>query len=290
MDEELSTGKNPEWWSMTQCLNRDQWWLVSSRGQCWDQYCLIFSLITSAKGLSALTKHAADTKLWGAVDSQAFLRGALWQDKGQWVKIGTQKVPSEHQATILCCAGDGTLAQIAQRICGFSSLKISKSHLDMGLSILLWGFLPTSPILWPSGELNSDWNLVLCFWWLKFSEHTSWLTATEWSRYVFYQKLTVPDWKFLKGLVRICKTASETVPLLCLGGAGVVSWNSAVWMQKMHVKHPWFQSTILIVEKALPQIKLISLIEDKELQDCLECERKEEGKEEEREKGRKKGG
>jgi len=26
-----------EWWSMTQCPDGHQWWVVSLRGQCWDQ-------------------------------------------------------------------------------------------------------------------------------------------------------------------------------------------------------------------------------------------------------------
>ncbi|KAI6078544.1 hypothetical protein LUU34_00047900 [Aix galericulata] len=71
-----------------------------------------------------------------------------------------QEAPSEHQAALLCWAGDGALAQAVQRGCGVSSLGSSKSRLDVGLGSLLWvsvlgrggtrglqGLLPTSATL-----------------------------------------------------------------------------------------------------------------------------------------------
>jgi len=41
--------------------------------------------------------------------------GAKHQEKRQWARFGTRKVPSEHQEALLCCADDGALAQVAQR-------------------------------------------------------------------------------------------------------------------------------------------------------------------------------
>jgi len=38
---------------------------------------------------------------------------------------------------LISCAGDGALAQVAQRGCGVSSLEISKSLLDAALGTLL---------------------------------------------------------------------------------------------------------------------------------------------------------
>ena len=44
---------------------------------------------------------------------------------------GTQKFPSEHQEALLCCVGDGALAQVAQRDCGVSSGNL-KSYGTLG--------------------------------------------------------------------------------------------------------------------------------------------------------------
>lgn len=41
-----------EWWSVAQCLDKDQWPVVSLRNQCWEQCCLISSSVTSAVGPS----------------------------------------------------------------------------------------------------------------------------------------------------------------------------------------------------------------------------------------------
>lgn len=54
-------------------------------------------------------------------------------------QTGAQEIPPEHQEALLCCAGNKALTQVAQRGyctqrgCWLSSLKISKSHLDMVL-------------------------------------------------------------------------------------------------------------------------------------------------------------
>lgn len=39
----------------------------------------------------------------------------------------------EHQEAVLYHMGDKALAQVAQIVCGVSSLEIFKSHLDVGL-------------------------------------------------------------------------------------------------------------------------------------------------------------
>lgn len=53
--------------------------------------------------------------------SQALFTGAQWQNKRQRAQTKAQEVPSEHQETLLCCAVDEALAQVAQR-CGGSLL------------------------------------------------------------------------------------------------------------------------------------------------------------------------
>jgi len=40
-----------------------------------------------------------------------------WQHKRQWAQTGAQEVPSDHQATHLCCTDDGVVAQ-GHRACG----------------------------------------------------------------------------------------------------------------------------------------------------------------------------
>lgn len=69
--------------------------------------------------------------------SQALLSGAQHQEKRQWAHTETQEAPSEHEA-LLCCVGAIALAQVPQRDCGFSSLKIFRSSLDVGLVTVLW--------------------------------------------------------------------------------------------------------------------------------------------------------
>lgn len=64
--------------------------------------------------------------------------GGQWPDKRQWTQSGRQEVPSDHQKVLLCIAGAGVLAQVAQRGCGLSSLEVSRSHLDMVTNTLLW--------------------------------------------------------------------------------------------------------------------------------------------------------
>lgn len=59
-----------------------------------------------------------------------------WQDRRQWAQTGTPEVLSEHQEALLCCAGDGALAQVAPRGCGVS-LDILKSCHDVVLGNLL---------------------------------------------------------------------------------------------------------------------------------------------------------
>jgi len=49
---------------------------------------------------------------------------------GREAQTGAQVVPSEQQATLLCCTGDRALAQAAQRLWGL--------HLAVGLGTLLW--------------------------------------------------------------------------------------------------------------------------------------------------------
>lgn len=51
--------------------------------------------------------------------------GGQWPDKRQWTQSGRQEVPSDHQKVLLCIAGAGVLAQVAQRGCGLSSLEVS---------------------------------------------------------------------------------------------------------------------------------------------------------------------
>ena len=46
-------------------------------------------------------------------------------------------VASEYQEVYLYCVGDGALARVAQRGCGFSSLEIFKTQLDMMLGTTL---------------------------------------------------------------------------------------------------------------------------------------------------------
>lgn len=50
-------------------------------------------------------------------DGDRLFNGAQCWDKRQWGKAGTQKVQSKHQKALLCCAGAGTLAQLAHRCC-----------------------------------------------------------------------------------------------------------------------------------------------------------------------------
>ena len=69
--------------------------------------------------------------------SQALSSASQWQDKRQWAQTETQGVSSKHQEALLYCAGNGALAQIAQRGCGGSSLEIFKSRLDVGRDNLL---------------------------------------------------------------------------------------------------------------------------------------------------------
>lgn len=52
-------------------------------------------------------------------------------------QTGAREVPSEHQAELLCCVGNGALAENAQTGFGVSSWEIFKSFLDMGLGTLL---------------------------------------------------------------------------------------------------------------------------------------------------------
>lgn len=48
----------------------------------------------------------------------------------------TYEVLSGHQETLLSCAGNEALAQVAQRSCGASFLEIFRSHLDISLGTL----------------------------------------------------------------------------------------------------------------------------------------------------------
>lgn len=61
--------------------------------------------------------------------------GTNWNTRGQ---TGTQEALSKYCEAQLYSAGDGALAQAAQRGCNVSSLKIFKNHLDMCLGTLLW--------------------------------------------------------------------------------------------------------------------------------------------------------
>lgn len=50
--------------------------------------------------------------------SHAIFSSAQGQDKGYWIQTGIREVPSEHQESLLYCADDGVLAQVAQEDCG----------------------------------------------------------------------------------------------------------------------------------------------------------------------------
>ena len=54
--------------------------------------------------------------------------------RGNSAQTGTEDVHSEHQEGLLYCADDEALAEAAQRGYGISSLKIFKSHLEVGLA------------------------------------------------------------------------------------------------------------------------------------------------------------
>lgn len=64
---------------------------------------------------------------------------SLWH-KGSWAQTVAQDVPSECQATLLCCA-DGQCWHRLPRGYGVISLKIFEYCLDMVLRILFWVFL-----------------------------------------------------------------------------------------------------------------------------------------------------
>jgi len=53
---------------------------------------------------------------WG----QTLFSGAQRQDRGQQAQTEAQEVPPEHEEELLYFEGDGALAQVAQRGCGFS--------------------------------------------------------------------------------------------------------------------------------------------------------------------------
>jgi len=95
--------------------------------------------------------------------SQALLSGAQCQDRRPWAQPGTQEAPSEPQAALLCWAGDGALAQAAQRGCGVSSLGISKSLLDVVLGSLLWVSLLEQEVWskWPPEVLANPYHSVI---------------------------------------------------------------------------------------------------------------------------------
>ena len=52
------------------------------------------------------------------------------KDKRQWAQTEAQEVIFEQPAALLCCAGEGALAQAAQGGFGAYSLQIVRSHLE----------------------------------------------------------------------------------------------------------------------------------------------------------------
>ena len=61
----------------------------------------------------------------------------LTQNKKQYEKTGTEKVPTKHHK-VLFFVGDWVLEQFAAEYCGVFFLEISKSCLDVVLGTLLW--------------------------------------------------------------------------------------------------------------------------------------------------------
>lgn len=68
---------------------------------------------------------------------QALFSGAQYQDKRQWTQVKHEMFPLTTR-NYLCCAGDGTLAQAAQRL---SSLEMFRRRTVMALGTPLWASL-----------------------------------------------------------------------------------------------------------------------------------------------------
>lgn len=80
-------------------------------------------------GVSSLSIPEGRTR-WK--QSQALSSGAQYQGRRQWTLTGTSQV------ALLCCAGEGALAQHAQRSWEVSSVEMSKIYLHIVLGTMLW--------------------------------------------------------------------------------------------------------------------------------------------------------